>query len=308
MRPRTLSLLTHALCMLVGFLAGMALLWLRPTPGAGDRTPEVGLSGEAESAFRVVLPSSQPASSEVVPLAPERRIPAEPLPPVPWVEPPTRSPGDPGATANQGPPGPRDLLQAEGDEQLVLARALLRSESRRVQALALEVLARHRPLEAWPLLTDYIRECAAEPSLGLPVMRSLHCLSELPDGIAVADLRELYEALDPGWRPALARAAAMQGDEGLLLGHIERTVRGLLDPDGALRLQAVEELAVIHHPAVCDPLVALLSDSNSTVRLRVLETLGAHGDASFREVVRPLLQDPVARVRHQAERTLARLP
>lgn len=82
------------------------------------------------------------------------------------------------------------------------------------------------------------------------------------------------------------------------------------DEDAAVRLAALQAVALADDPELIDPLVERLDDSDPTVRLQALMRLhdlqDADGDGRIADAVRELLDDPDPQVRTLAELIAAR--
>ncbi|MEU4155414.1 HEAT repeat domain-containing protein [Actinoplanes sp. NPDC026670] len=119
------------------------------------------------------------------------------------------------------------------------------------------------------------------------------------------DLPIMVAALDdPALRHTALEAVGGQRDRE----PIDGIARAFLDdPDPGVRRQAASLVAWLRRPGYAEALLPLTRDTDQDVRSVITLRLAMHGDATAAPLLRIMLDDPVERIRRNAQRGLDRL-
>lgn len=132
-----------------------------------------------------------------------------------------------------------------------------------------------------------------------------------------AAIQLLFNIRDPQLGPALEKMLSQDPDEGIRLkiigmlkgreevARLGALVRGLSDPEKAVRLASLDALGDIGDPSVVVWVTAVLRDTEPEVRMRALRTLGRFQDkrkAEFSALAEKLRLDYHAALRRAAQK------
>ena len=156
----------------------------------------------------------------------------------------------------------------------------------------------HKPAESYP-------DIAARLGNDWVGLQAARAPGDLGDVRSIEPLRAAFATGELAHKRVAAQALAKLGDASALAEFIDIAFQQMTsDPDGALRHEAVRQLAALRDPATLDLLTQALLDGNSAVRREAARAIGRFGGAGERANLEPLLADPVRSVREQAAESI----